>query len=89
MTETQTQTPVTSSGKIGTVCQNTAPYKCKWRISFRTRRRSRDRRNEPRHVEYFCRCSACPGDFRPPRRFYENFIISSITLSLVLTNLDL
>jgi hypothetical protein len=28
MTETQTQTPVTSSGQTGTVCQNTAPYKC-------------------------------------------------------------
>jgi len=28
MTDTQTQTPVTSSGQSGTVCQNTAPYKC-------------------------------------------------------------
>jgi hypothetical protein len=28
MSETQTQTPVTSSGKSGTVCPNTAPYKC-------------------------------------------------------------
>ncbi len=28
MSETQTQTPVTSSGKSGTLCSNTAPYKC-------------------------------------------------------------
>ena len=28
MSETQTQTPVTSSGKTGTACQNTGPYKC-------------------------------------------------------------
>jgi hypothetical protein len=33
--------------------------------------------------------SPCRGDISAPRLFYENFIIYSITLSLVLTNLDL
>jgi len=35
-------------------------------------------RNEPRHVEYFCRCSACRGDIRAPRLFYENSIFSPL-----------
>jgi hypothetical protein len=28
MADTQTQTPVTSSGQTGTVCQKSGPYKC-------------------------------------------------------------
>jgi hypothetical protein len=46
-------------------------------------------RNERRHVEYVCRCSACLRDFRVSRRFHKNFIFSSIVLGQILTNLDL
>jgi len=28
MTDTQTQTPVTSTGQTGSTCSTTAPYKC-------------------------------------------------------------
>jgi len=28
MADTQSQTPVTSSGQTGSVCSNTGPYKC-------------------------------------------------------------
>ncbi|HEV2667600.1 MAG TPA: hypothetical protein VG324_21975, partial [Blastocatellia bacterium] len=50
---------------------------------------TRAARNGPQHVENVCRCSMCRVDFHASRRFHANFIISTIALSLILTNLDL